>query len=343
MTFRSALGRISPLWIGIAISGFFLVVLIIVETIFDRWGGIRIGGEINPFARVSTGVLRDVRIAIVHCLLIGYLPAAFLHVLRSGRRTVLVLQGALSCTREECETLAATVRLSTRWLLITGLFGLTLGFLTPYMSPPVPLSVWDPSTWSVEVIWHRILGPLVMVWMWWLGYSVVTVSARLSRLARKLQHVDLLDLSALAPFTRLGLTNALLVVGVLSISSLMLIETGLGATALLVGGPTFVVAVLALLLPVRGVHQRIRQSKDEELRRINDAIEQHRGDFDSPGAGQRPGMMADMVAYRGLIVDVPEWPFTTSTYMRLIFYMLIPVVSWGLGIFAETILGRIFL
>ncbi len=50
--------------------------------------------------------------------------------------------------------------------------------------------------------------------------------------------------------------------------------------------------------------------------------------------------MADLVAYRGLIEDVPEWPSTTSTYTRFILYMLIPVAFWVLGVVAEEIVGR---
>ncbi len=44
--------------------------------------------------------------------------------------------------------------------------------------------------------------------------------------------------------------------------------------------------------------------------------------------------------YRGVIQDVPEWPFTTSTYARLILYMLIPVAFWVLGVVAEEVVGR---
>jgi hypothetical protein len=162
----------------------------------------------------------------------------------------------------------------------------------------------------------------------------------MSRLAGKLHRIDLLDLSALAPFTRLGLTNALLVIGVLSIFSLMLLETGFGSTLLMIGGPALIVAALALLAPVRGVHNRIRQSKEAELHRINGAILTQGRTFPNPEASQRRGELADLVAYRGLIENVPEWPFTTSTYTRFILYMLIPVVSWGIGILAEEIVGR---
>ena len=52
--------------------------------------------------------------------------------------------------------------------------------------------------------------------------------------------------------------------------------------------------------------------------------------------------MADLVAYRTLVESTPEWPFTTSTYTRLFLYMLIPALSWGLGVFAEEIVSRVF-
>ena len=340
MTSQAKIDRISPLWLGIGISGTLIAILLVTETAFGRWDALLAQGEFDPLARVSGGILRDIRLAIVHCLLIGYAPAALLYVLQSGRRTVLVLQDALDCTREECEALAASVRLSGRGLLITGLIGLVLSFVGPYVVPPVPPTPWSPSTWSPEVAWHRILGPAVNIWVWWLGYAVVAVSLRLSRLARKLDRIDLLDLSPLKPFTRQGLTNALAVIGLLSIYSLMLLETGFGRVMLVNGGATVVVATLALLAPVQGVHQRIRGSKEEKLRRIDESISTQRSALEDPGAGRRAGEMADLVAYRGLIEDVPEWPFTTSTYARLILYMLIPVASWILAGVVEEVVGR---
>lgn len=332
--------RISPLWIGIGISGSLIVILLATETALGRWDELLAGGEFDALARVSSGVLRDVRLAIVHCLVIGYLPAAFLHVMRNGRRTVLVLQGALDCTREECETLAASIRLSARGLVITGLIGFALAFASPYMVPPVQPTPWSPSAWTPEVAWHRILGPVIFVWQLWLVYAVVTVSVRMSRIAKKLSHIDLVDLAPLAPFTHLGHTNALLLIGLLSIWSLMMLETGFGQIMILIGGTTLVVTALALLSPVYGVHKRIHQSKEAELGWVNGEISKQRSAFQNSEAGRRSGEMADLVAYRSLVESVPEWPFTTSTYTRLILYLLIPVVSWSIGIVAEEIVGR---
>ena len=317
-----------------------------------RWDILLAEGGFDPLARVSGGVLRDYRLAIVHCLVMGYVPAAFLYVLKSSRRSVLALQEALGCTREECEALAASVvRLSGRGLVIFGLIGLAVNFVTldPLSLSAVNfvtldrLSAWNPSTWSPAVAWHRILSAPIGWFGWWLGYAIVIVSMRMSRLARKLNRIDLLDLTPLAPFTRQGLTNALLLIGLLSISSLFLLETGFGGMILRLGVTTLVMAALAVLPQVLWVRARIRQAKDEELRQINRAISTERSALEDPDAGRRLGRRwgpADLVAYRGLIQDVTEWPFTASTYARLILYMLIPVAYWVLGGIVEEIVGR---
>jgi hypothetical protein len=343
MTIRDRVKRLSPLWLGVGISGSLLLIMFLIEAISGRWSELLIGGEFDPLASVSSGKLRDVRIAIIHCLVIGYLPAAFLHVLRNGKRTVLVLQGALDCTREECETLSASVKLSTSGLIIIGIIAFALSLATPYIVPPVPLTPWDPTTWSPEVAWHRILGPATMIWVWWLGYAIISVSLRMSRIAKTLCRVDLLDLSLLAPFTQLGLTNALLLIGSLSIWSLMMIETGFGQMMLVIGGATLAGTALSLLAPVYGVHKRICKSKEEGFNWVNAEISEQLIPFQAVEDSRRSGRMADLVAYRGMIESVPEWPFTLSTYARVGLYVLLPVATWGIGLAAEEIFGRVFL
>jgi len=301
-----------------------------------------IGGEFDPLARVQGGMLRDTRIAIVHCLMAGYLPAALLYVMRNGRRTVLILQKVLICTPEECEKLAMTVRLSTRNLVVIGLLAFVVALMTPYIVPPVPVAPWNPATWSPEVAWHRILGPLAMVWAWWLAYAIITVSMRMSRIAKSLVKIDLLDLSPLAPFTQQGLTNALLLIGSLSIWSLMMIETGFGRLLVVIGSATLAGTAIALLAPVHGVHQRIIQSKEQALGWVDAELSAEQLTFLAPRADQESGRMADLIAYRGMIESVSDWPFTLSTYARISLYVLLPIVTWGIGWVAEEILEQVF-
>ena len=163
--------RVSPLRLGLAISVVLIAALLISETVLDRWSGLIREGPLDPFARRSEGILRDFRLAVVHCLLVGYLPAAVLYVLRSARKTVFALQDALACTEKECGELADSIRFSGRGLLVAGLIGVAVMFLTPYLVPPVPESLWNPASWSAEVAWHRILGPIVGWWLAWLVYA----------------------------------------------------------------------------------------------------------------------------------------------------------------------------
>lgn len=339
---RTLIDRISPLWLGIGISGSLVLILVLVETALGRWGIFLVEGEFDVFARVSSGELRDFRLALVHCLVIGYLPAAFVLVLQRSRQTVLSLQEVLNCTQEECEALAASLRLSRPGFIIFGLCGVLLAIAGPYLVPPVPDSPWNPSTWSPEVFWHRIGGPVATVWTWWLGYAVISVSLRMSRIATRLQRIDLLDLSPLLPFTQLGLTNALMLVGSLSIWSLMLVETGFGMTMIVAGTATLISTTIALWLPVRGVHKRICQSKQQELSELNRQISRRRSLLKSEDISVNGGEMADLITYRGLVDSVSEWPFTSSTYARVFLYALMPVAAWGVGIIAEEVVARVY-
>lgn len=341
MADQPGIDRVSPLWLGIGISASLVALLIITETVLGRWDLLLVGDDFDPLARAPTGILRDLRIAFVHCLLVGYLPAALLHVLRHGKRTVVRLQGALDCTREECDRLAASIRLSKRGMLVATLVGIAIAFLPPHFVEPVPDAPWDPADWNPEVAWHRSLGPLVGVGLALLTYAVVVVSLRMSRIAQRLSRIDLLDLSSLAPFGQQGLNNALLLVGTLSISALMMIETGFVALMTFIGTGTLVVAVLALLAPARGVQKRVQAAKQRELEWTAAEIEKLRDGLAKPDPGRRSGDLADVIAYRNLVAAVSEWPFSGSTYVRLIVYAFIPLASWSLGVVAEEVVGRL--
>ena len=60
---------------------------------------------------------------------------------------------------------------------------------------------------------------------------------------------------------------------------------------------------------------------------------------DSTGQG---GKMADLVACQNLVHGVAEWPFSSSTLVRLALYTLIPIITWGIGLVAEMIVSQAF-
>jgi hypothetical protein len=91
------------------------------------------------------------------------------------------------------------------------------------------------------------------------------------------------------------------------------------------------------------VHKRICKSKEEGLNWVNDEVSKQLIPFQGVDDGHRSGRMADLIAYRGMIESVPEWPFTLSTYTRVALYLLLPVATWSIGLVAEEILGRVLL
>jgi len=333
---------LTPVRLGLTIAAVLLLVFLVWETAHGRWAEVAAALRSETLYRQPGGILRDFRIAIVHILLAGYLPAALLAVLRSGRKTVYELQDLLDCSPDECSALAASVRLDPRGLAIAGFIGLLIGFGSPYITPPVPDHLWHPSSWSPEVAWHRVLGPITAVLATFLMYAVVSVSARMSRISSGLSSLDLLQLRALQPFTRQGLTNALLVLGWVTISGLMVVtESGFGVLGLLLAAATLCVAGAALLLPLRGVHARIRQAKAAELQWVEAQILERRHALKAGASDGVPGSLADLVAYRDLVQEAPEWPIGSSSYARFALYLLIPVLSWAAAALVERFVNAL--
>jgi hypothetical protein len=319
----------SPIRLGLTVAAVMLVGLALSETALDRWPAILQAAQNGALSRQDEGILRDLRIAVVHCLLAGYLPAALLMALAGGRQTVLSLRRALDCTPEECGALAASIRFSPAGLAAAALLGIALSITSPYFVPPVPASPWNPSSWSPEVAWHRVLGPPLGACGVMLAYAIVAVSRRMSRLAIDLKSIDLFDLQPLLPFTQQGLRNALLLIGFVAIGGLVLLtETGFGPLALVIGTSTLVAAGIALVLPLRGVHRRIVYAKESELAWVDAKLREQR-DVLKRGAARTSGDLSDLSAYRDSIRGVRDWPISTSSYVRFAAYLLIPVISWA--------------
>jgi hypothetical protein len=213
----------------------------------------------------------------------------------------------------------------------------------PYLTSATP--PWDPSYWSPEVWWHRLLGIFAAVWVGCLFAAVVDTAAQTSRLADWIDAVDLLDLSVWSPFVKQGLLTSLLVVGGLSVQALRLYEPQERIVLAITFGVSLPLALLGLWLPVRGAHRRIRQAKDAELAWVHQRLQQARALLqETPEDGSptiAPDPMPGLIAYLHLIERVPEWPFQTSTFVQVALYLLIPIASWVGSALVEGMLGRL--
>jgi hypothetical protein len=321
-----------PVALGLAIAGLLLLGLVLQEVALDRFS----------LMRDQPNVLMVFRIAITHCLMAGYFPAAYYVLLRGTRRTVLELRETLDPTDEDWSVDSA-VRVTTRTLLVCCTIALLASVAMPYLSTDLP--PWDWAWWPPEVWWHRILGVLTSLWIGAFFAGVIDTAAQTFRLADWIDVVDLLDLSVWSPFVKQGLLTSLLVIGGMSVQAARLYEPGERVVLAISFGMTLPLALLGMWLPVRGAHRRIRQAKEAEIVRISDRIRQARDALlGGPAAGQSAGpsdQMSGLIAYLQFIERIPEWPFRPSTAVQFVLYLLIPVASWFGSVIIEALLDRI--
>jgi hypothetical protein len=276
----------------------------------------------------------DFRIAVIHCILAGYLPAAYFYLISGTRKNIDELEKVL-----ESINVPTPINIGKRPLILWGLVGMMGAVFTTYLTAS---SFWDPSNWNPEVWWHRGLGLFAGFWIGCFIFAVLDSSERVSLLADRIKKVDLLDLSPLSPFVNQGLLTILLMIGFVSIYSLFLLEPGQWPAVVILVILTIPLALLGLLLPVRGLHRQIHEAKQAELQWTREMISQSRTLLHNTSLELSSGRMGDLEAYLRLIEDVPEWPFQSSTIVRVVFYLLIPIVSWFGGLLIEGMLELIW-
>lgn len=283
-------------------------------------------------------VREDVRIGLVLTLLAIYLPVAWTSAVRRARRTLAELEPVLSGPRAG-DAVQAAGRFDKGALRLAGLSGLAIGggiqIFTDWGDTIQILGL------SFETYWHRLmLGTIA----WFAGrgiYATILESRRMSRVGRELVTVDLLDPSRVAALPRWGLHSALLVIGALSLCALLFYDFEaapqllftLAATVL----GTLALAGFSLLLPVQGLRDNLRRAKRRELAWCHDEIQRTR----QGGARRSELSLSDLVAYRGLVESVREWPLDVPTVSRFVLYLVIPPASWLGGALVERLIDSL--
>lgn len=284
----------------------------------------------------------SVYLSVIDALLVGYLLAARVSVARAARATLDTLGDVLDLAPgRRAELREQMGRYRRHRFHAAGLAGALCGFLVPLIvhqgMMPGPFAV---SDWTPEFAVRRVLAPLVG---WAFGtYLLATFreATRVSNLSRHLCAVDLFDSDALKPFSRFGLQVALGAAGLVSLVALLITERGFGHLVLILVGIAAAAGAAALVLPLRGLRDRIADEKRRELACCRDALRRARDALvDGRTIVTEHGRISEVVAYRSLVESIDEWPIDTPTIVRASGYLGLPVVSWLSGSVApETVL-----
>ncbi len=294
-----------------------------------------LGVFLDPAGRF--GIARLPRFNAALCLVLAYLCAAVWLAQRWARHDFEALRSVVEASDGEWARWAQRIRSpGATQLLRATLIGAVCGALVDAIAGRG--ADIDRALWWGHLAWVHLLNPLLFATI---GVLIALSGVRagiyqeLGRRAR----VQLGQIAPLAPFARAGLRVALLWFVGNSLASLLLLDTNspmLVASILIL---TTTLAVLALLAPSRGVHERLRDAKREELDWLRVEITRASGALrrgDAQGAAPLPALLA----WEARVADAPEWPFDTSTWLRFALLLLVPVGSWLGSALAERFLER---
>lgn len=309
----------NPLCVGVAFTIALLLIFLVGRGLFDG---------------ADSSSPDDLRVAITQILMTSYSASAYVYLLKTARKTTHDLS-PVGRPVPHWRTIVERAGKHPWWVLplVGALSYLILGVAVTNVTTPEPVNPWDWRAWTYDIYWHRVTTVLFVCWLSCLCYACVVESVRLSRLSDRLESLDLLDLGPYEPLIRQGLTNALLIIGMVSIMSLLGVESRYWAVLVGFWIAFIVLAWVGMMLPLRGIREKISAAKDRELDWCKSALKVARDNLKSSASENTS--IDEIIAYKTMIENIRNWPFDNPTLVRFSLYLLIPLGSWLGGAFVE--------
>ena len=329
-----------PLWLALVVAGVLFGGAVVFRLVAARFGASQETIDLD-FAT---------RAALVASAGTGYALAAVRWVGVESFRDLQALglrDAHVDPVREPQRVLGAPLAemRRSRWAGLAGILFFVATIEVPnYIAGAPPFATW--------VTFHSMSYMLVLgVLFFWIAGRIAFFSVLSSRVTEqddRSETFDLLDTRPLAIHARLSLRTSLAWVIGFSIASLIFLNPEVRfVQSLIVFLPilliTAAIASATFLLPLRDLRRRVAAAKRAELARVEAAIRGEPGALHGSRLEARGGAesLADLIAYRGLIDAVPEWPFDASALRRFGLYLLIPIASWVGGALVERLVSSI--
>lgn len=177
-------------------------------------------------------------------------------------------------------------------------------------------------------IWKSIL--LILLWVV-ITQSISIYTRNMSIMNKVSKHIeiDLLKLQQLMPLTKAGIVSILAFIGVYTI----LFSFAFNVSDLTTNPAMFVLVptvVIMIYRPLKGVRKRIIKAKENEVKRIEEAIDGNLEALNSSRIGNnlKNINVIDLINYKKIIENTIELPVNIPTASRFLFYLIIPLLTW---------------
>lgn len=275
-----------------------------------------------------------VRFNAIYALLIAFTLAAHRTESRAAGREAAQLRSVVEASPAQWAAWTRRLRPSRRRLLVA--IGLGALFGAGVHQVGLALGGQAPSPWRGHRVWMALLAPAVFATIGPMALRGLTRARVLFEMGRHAR-VSIVEREGLAPFASAGLRGAAYWFLGSSIASLLVLEATAWILVLGVNSLTIALGVASLLLPSRGVHERLREAKRAELRWVRGEIARARTALGRPAASPEVAALPALLAWEARVERTGEWPFDASTLLRFALFLAVPLVSWLGGALVERL------
>jgi len=186
-------------------------------------------------------------------------------------------------------------------------------------------------------LWFMPVTPLLWVMMARGVYDSVVSGRHMSNLIQNELVIDLYHHHELTLFGRIAMRGAF--IWLIFVGLILLGVAGDGSTLFAQSTLAIAIAIATFnfVSTMQPIRRRISAAKDAELKIIRERLAQARMNMESSGPGTD---VPALIALEDRIEKIREWPLDLPTAARLPLYILIPVVTWVIGVYAEVLLQQ---
>lgn len=278
--------------------------------------------------------------ALFFSLVLAYIIPMFSFITARTREALFDLRPILDMNDNEFSLAEDHLDSSSNISLLLCLtFGIVCGFAHLSLLRGSPVAAAMDMFGSASMLMSATGTIVVWVVMTFVVTKLIQQAILFGRLGRHSVRVTLLNTSNLLPFARVSISASLAIIGALALFPLISIEGGLNVAESVPGVVAMMVPLLVMfIIPVWPVHRRLRAMKSAELAVVNDKIEALvPASAGAPITDEALLKLSPMINYRREIASTPTWPFDVGNVARLMFYLIIPPLTWAGAALIENV------
>lgn len=293
-------------------------------------------GALSPdeFSSTWSSPRQIIGMALLFSLMLGYLSGFFIYTSTKTLEHVEQLRPLF--TGPEADSIVAQLnRLRPGRFWIATAVGFGLGCFNVDWTNI--FNVGRVPHWPIDL--SLVVGSMA-VWVVaaQLIYSRSHTGLLLARLGRSFTEIDVFQTDQLRAFARVGILDFLLAMGALALTPLQALDAEFRwynySFAFAVVLPA---AAFLLVIPMWGIHQRLRQAKTQALGEVEAHIATASREHDAPSLLA----LNALVERRAYLRGVHTWPMDLRAVSRVGFYLIIPPLAWVAAALVEMLLVRL--